>query len=488
MSRTARQAERGGGTTAIKSNDPHEPTPMVVRVTNIRPYDHNPRCERNAAYNEIYTAIRAKKGLDTALTITRRPTETSRPYMAKACNTRLQVLQNLYAQTEDEDYGRVNCLFVPWVSEAEMTTAHLIENDARGSLIFIDRARAICELKAMLEAQTGERLSQRQLVGALKQQGYELSQALVTPMEYAVNVLFPLVPKALRNGLGRPQINRIRRLDAAIATLLEARDETASADEARAWFHNCLAQYDTSSWLLEPVENELVAYLADMCDDSVSRVRLDLDRLLEGGHELGSAAPRSHPLGRETRGATAQAGAEDSKVLTVVADAQADLSGRTRTPGELMYSLARQFARKHDIAQCVLSVDGGAGYVVDLPLAPLLAGEQARTAAESKRASAWWFICALCDQWRADSAGIVERLLPEKARVRPALQALAAGDAARAEALVADCVGGPVSLQEFTSNALTAMADDEFKLALRLIKTRRKLCQRRISGLIWRTA
>lgn len=453
-----RSAKNTGNIASLNLEDPSEPTPMVVRVTDIRPYDRNPRCERNAAYNEIHAAIRAKRGLDAALTITRRPAEISRPYMAKACNTRLQILQSLYAETGDEDYKKVNCLFIPWVSETEMTTAHLIENDARGSLIFIDRARAIYELKDMLEAQAGERLSQRQLVEALKQQGYELNQSMITPIEYAVKQLLPLIPKALRNGAGRPQINRIRRLSSAIVGLLEARDETAHADEAREWFHNCLAQYDSSSWLLEPVEQELVAYLADLCDDSVSRIRLDLDRWLDGGLELAPPAPSSHPLGREARNDEFH---RDTKAAPQTA------TGSSRAT---LYPLARKLAGLCDIAECVLPVDFGAGYVVDLPAAPF--SSNAPGLAES--VSVWWLLSSLSGQWRRHIATCLMPLTADTLRIRPALLASTADDITRAQALVARHVGEPISLLEFMEHAFTLLEEDEFKLVLRLIKTRRR--------------
>ena len=56
----------------LNASDPIEPTPMVLPIARILEYDRNPRRERNPRYDEIKASIRAKKGLENPLTITRR--------------------------------------------------------------------------------------------------------------------------------------------------------------------------------------------------------------------------------------------------------------------------------------------------------------------------------------------------------------------------------------------------------------------------------
>ena len=44
----------------IQDADPIEPTPMVVAIDKITEYDHNPRRERNEAYDRIKGSIRQR--------------------------------------------------------------------------------------------------------------------------------------------------------------------------------------------------------------------------------------------------------------------------------------------------------------------------------------------------------------------------------------------------------------------------------------------
>jgi len=123
---------------ALKPADPLEPTPMVVPVNEIREYDRNPREARNDAYDRIKDSIR-QRGFNGALRITRRPGEPN--YIAaEGGNTTLHILKELYVETRDPKFQSISCLYEPWISESETLIAHLVENDARGDLIFIDRA------------------------------------------------------------------------------------------------------------------------------------------------------------------------------------------------------------------------------------------------------------------------------------------------------------------------------------------------------------
>ena len=84
-------------------------------------------------------------------------------------NTRLRILRELYEETQDERFLWVDCLYKPWVCESEVMLAHLRENDLRSDLTFIDRARAVLEAKALIEAETGQDdISQRQLEKVFK--------------------------------------------------------------------------------------------------------------------------------------------------------------------------------------------------------------------------------------------------------------------------------------------------------------------------------
>ena len=83
--------------------DPVAPTPMLLTLAQIRPYDRNPRRERNPRYDEIKDSIRAQGGLNNPLTVTRRPG--AEHYMVESGgNTRLGILNELHKETGDETF------------------------------------------------------------------------------------------------------------------------------------------------------------------------------------------------------------------------------------------------------------------------------------------------------------------------------------------------------------------------------------------------
>jgi ParB family protein of integrating conjugative element (PFGI_1 class) len=84
---------------------------LWLPVTAIRPYDRNPRRADNPEADRIAASIRAG-GLDQPLVVTQRPGDAH--YLVRAGgNTRLRILQTLFAQTGDPRFGHVHCLFRP---------------------------------------------------------------------------------------------------------------------------------------------------------------------------------------------------------------------------------------------------------------------------------------------------------------------------------------------------------------------------------------
>ena len=172
-----------GARQAIKPADPLEPTPMVVPVNEIHEYDRNPREARNNAYDRIKDSIR-QRGFNGVLPITRRPGE---PHyiVAEGGNTALHIVKELYAETRDPKFQSISCVYELWISESETLIAHLVENDARGNLILIDRARALSELRRLLVQERGTELSIRQLAALLRERGYSIDPATITRLDYA---------------------------------------------------------------------------------------------------------------------------------------------------------------------------------------------------------------------------------------------------------------------------------------------------------------
>ena len=108
--------------------------------------------------------------------------------------------------------------------------------------------------------------------------GYSIDQPAISRLDYAIETLFPVIPVALRSGVGRPAIDCIRKLDKILVTFLEGRSRNQTViDGARAWFLACLRRHDSEYWLIDPVCDELEAYLAEICGESVGTVRRDFD-------------------------------------------------------------------------------------------------------------------------------------------------------------------------------------------------------------------
>src|SRR5699024_7730402 len=86
------------------------PTPMLVDVDHIVPYDRNPRRTANTSYDQIKESIRSA-GIDQVLIITQRPgTEDSGTYMIGAGgNTRLVALQELWQESGDDQFRQAWC-------------------------------------------------------------------------------------------------------------------------------------------------------------------------------------------------------------------------------------------------------------------------------------------------------------------------------------------------------------------------------------------
>ena len=125
----------------------------MVDIRRIQPYEHNPRHGRNPEYDRIKDSIRSH-GLDQPLVITQRPGAAD--YIVHTGgNTRLLVLKELFEETGDSRFSQIPCVLRPWRCESEVLLAHLRENDLRGSLTYIDKARAVHQARAITRRGVG---------------------------------------------------------------------------------------------------------------------------------------------------------------------------------------------------------------------------------------------------------------------------------------------------------------------------------------------
>ena len=268
----------------VDETDPIEPISMRLHIDQVAPYDRNPRKSRNPEYESILESLRAN-GQEEALTVTRRPGDEK--YMIKrGGNTRLEIMRMLYHEAGDTRFEYIDCLFKPWVSESECIVGHLIENSTQGPMTLIDKARGYRDFKREYEREHGVSLGQRKLAALLREQGAAINPTALGLYDYALDVLEPAIPRTLADGLGKAQVEKLRRMEQAFRRLAEAHGlydaETMDA-QIRAEWHDFLSQLDGEHWSMELALHEFEQRMSFLFMDHapLNRIRYDLAACLE---------------------------------------------------------------------------------------------------------------------------------------------------------------------------------------------------------------
>lgn len=270
---------RRAGPEAEALSDPIADTPMTVTLEQLLPYDLNPRVTRNPRYDELKESIR-KRGLDTPPAITRRPGE-SHYIIRNGGNTRLAILNELWTETKDETFFRIQCLFRPWPDRGEIValTGHLAENELHGGLTFIERALGVEKARELYEAESGTTLTQTELARRLSADGYPITQPHISRMQDAVLYLLPAIPSVLYSGLGRPQIERLTALRKSSERTWEALNMNRDVEmEFASLFHDVLATFDSDAegFSVRRIQDELIGQMAELLQVDYDTLTLDI--------------------------------------------------------------------------------------------------------------------------------------------------------------------------------------------------------------------
>lgn len=282
------------GSAVSQLSDPIADTPMVVTLDQLRPYDHNPRLNRNPIYDQLKESIRSR-GLDAPPAITRRPGETN--YLIRnGGNTRLAILNELWAETRDEQYWKIHCLYRPWAARGEIIalTGHLAENDMHGALTFVERALGIDRAREFYEQEGGKPLSQRDLSRRLAEDGYPVSQPHISKMQDTVQFLLPAIPKLLYAGLGKPQIERLTALRrSAEKTWRQHAGEAAAHIDFDGLFQDVLASFDDApDFTVERFQDELIHQMQQPLGKDYNWLKLDMLEARGAAPEPATDKPR----------------------------------------------------------------------------------------------------------------------------------------------------------------------------------------------------
>src|SRR6185437_806504 len=289
------------GPTATAITDPIADTPMVVTLDELRPYDLNPRVTRNPLYEDIKASIRTR-GLDAPPSISRRPGE-SHYIVRSGGNTRLSVLRELWAETKDERFFRIPCLFRPWSARGEIValTGHLAENELHGGLTFIERALGVEKARELYEQESGAPLSQRELARRLTADGYPISQSHISRMQETVAHLLPAIPSILYAGLGRGLAERLTTLRRDAAETWKRHAEQARPEnQFPELFRDVLVTFDDnpSTFAIERFRDELIGRMAQVLNCDYDASALEVAHCEMRASVLASQRPAAADLGR----------------------------------------------------------------------------------------------------------------------------------------------------------------------------------------------
>lgn len=192
-------------------------TLLPVKLDQLRAFELDPRIIRNPYYEEIKTSIK-NRGLDHPPKITQRPGE-SHYIVFNGGNTRLSILNELWLETQDKVFWDITCLFHKWLSgpvergNLHCLLGHLVENDLRGSLTFIEKSLAVQKAADICLSLYGA-MSQTELLQKLDQAGYAIHQSVYSRMTATINYLLPHIPDLLYSGLPKTTIERLLMLRA----------------------------------------------------------------------------------------------------------------------------------------------------------------------------------------------------------------------------------------------------------------------------------
>lgn len=261
---------------------------LTLDISQVQPYDRNPRKGKNPRYDDIKASIRMR-GIAHPVKVTQRPGMQPDQFMiAGGGNTRLAILHELYKETGDTRFHSHRFIYEAWKSESSNLIAHLIENNERGEMTLIDKARAIFDAKSLLEEETGERYTNRKLIDALKAAGLSsVDRRRINTYKFALETLDPVIPDLLEQGLARPQINHIDKLLNAAQRLWS--HHYPDEEDFRILFLQLLTrrnQADPSDDWLEQFQVDVIRELAQGDRNDFEKIRIQLEHLLRHGELL----------------------------------------------------------------------------------------------------------------------------------------------------------------------------------------------------------
>ncbi|MCY9848950.1 ParB family protein [Pectobacterium jejuense] len=248
--------------TAQVSALPVNEMPMVLTLDQMSPNPDNPRTTRNPKYDEIKESIR-NRGLDTVPKVTCDPNLPGIYIFSDGGNTRHKILSELWEETREERFFRHTVIFKPWPGRLKCVIGHLVENEVRGELAFIEKAFGIQKARGIYEEQLGKSVSLRELEILLAEEGLPTDKSSISRMENTITFLYPYMPNLLESGLGRHQIKSLLSLRTVAESVWSSYSFRAtplmSFEDV---FGGCCKKFDSpDDWSLEMFRDEFIGDL-----------------------------------------------------------------------------------------------------------------------------------------------------------------------------------------------------------------------------------
>ncbi|EJW2018184.1 hypothetical protein NSR52_000709 [Salmonella enterica] len=264
-------------------------TLVSVSLDQLRAFDLNPRITRNPNYDEIKESIR-HRGLEHPPQITRRPGETFY-IIANGGNTRLAILNDLWLETHNKKYWNIICHYRKWRADQSVEEGnlqclmgHLIEDGMKGELTFIERALGI-QNAVNLHQSINKGCSQNETVKMLAQEGYPLSQTLLSIMSATITLLLPYISDLLYSGLSRTNIEKLLALRSSTEKFWDkaCQELPSSVERNLPLFDDIFAMALTSfngparGFSLEHIQDELTGLISQTLNIDYNAVALVTD-------------------------------------------------------------------------------------------------------------------------------------------------------------------------------------------------------------------
>ncbi|MEW8045866.1 MAG: ParB family protein [Candidatus Thiodiazotropha sp.] len=306
--------------TEIHPSDPLTKATIRITLDQLRPYDKNPRISRNPKFNEILSSIE-NTGLDHPPNISRRSPDDPHYMIMDGGNTRLEILGILYkkytqlaneADNEDErlkhlkkaeSFYVIDCTFKPWSRESKALAGHMSENENQGSMLFIEKALAVRDLREEYEKEDRERaqqkgrefkekpLSGRKLAERITRDGWPISQSHITRYDYAVNTLLDGASRAFWAGAGEPLVRQLRKYDKAYTRFWkETNHGQRDAHHIQSLFIDALREHDGETVDIDGFLKSINERLGDLLDLDPSTVAAEVEAIVSGPVDITSSS------------------------------------------------------------------------------------------------------------------------------------------------------------------------------------------------------